>query len=757
MPTTQPNGWPKKVDGWETAIDAAVLGAETVDATASKSGNTATITVTDREGVEHTVTVSDGAQGEAGQDGYSPSANVLQGDGSATITITDKDGTTTATVHDGADGRDGRDGTDGVDGFSPTARVERVEGGAEVTVTDASGTTTAMLYDAEISEGSVTTDKLAQDVTGGYFPSLAAGSADGILGGGPTDESAWLFRACPGTDGPASIESIKGKTVVWNQLVTLTNRTATSKGITCTAQDGKVTFSAPNGVEENETFYSKIDYKYTPIAGHKYIAYGTNADMTVALVHSSMSVLPNTVFTNQATQIGEIYLRVSESFTGTYECYPMLFDLTAMFGAGNEPSTVEEFEALFPEPYYEYDAGSLLSVNMEGVETNGFNQWDEQWEAGGINHTTGENARMSSVIRSKGYIPVIAGRTYYVQMSRSRKPTSGTIASIHYYDGSKTYLDYVQPSVADPTFTVPSGVCYMRFNTSTAYGATYNNDICINLSDPARNGEYEAYQRSQRAIPVSTYFPDGMRSAGRVYDELTEHEAITRVGAVTVNATNGTGGIAIANTGNANLKAFIFDSAAWGRMTGNAPRPTIAHTTAVTCNKLPTGAGYSGWTTPHVQLWPDSSAYIIFAVAEGVTTVAELNTWLASNPLTIHYELAEPTVTPIDPVLNLSYRVDDFGTERIMMDETADAPQTAPPTIIVNYGSTADGIRDRVLATIADPDGPVAQSNHAVGSYLTMGGTLYKVTTAIASGEAIVPGTNVTATTVMAEVLSLIQ
>ena len=58
-----------EVDGWETEIDAAVQGAENVDATASKSGSTATVTVTDREGVEHSVTVSDGATGPEGPQG----------------------------------------------------------------------------------------------------------------------------------------------------------------------------------------------------------------------------------------------------------------------------------------------------------------------------------------------------------------------------------------------------------------------------------------------------------------------------------------------------------------------------------------------------------------------------------------------------------------------------------------------------------------------------------------------------------------
>lgn len=35
----------------------------------------------------------------------------------------------------------------------------------------------------------------------------------------------------------------------------------------------------------------------------------------------------------------------------------------------------------------------------------------------------------------------------------------------------------------------------MRFYTQQAYGTTYNNDICINLSDPSRNGIYVPYRR----------------------------------------------------------------------------------------------------------------------------------------------------------------------------------------------------------------------------------------------------------------------
>ncbi len=52
---------------------------------------------------------------------------------------------------------------------------------------------------------------------------------------------------------------------------------------------------------------------------------------------------------------------------GTYKFTLQLFDLTAMFGAGNEPSTVEEFEKMFPATYYPYNAGEIVSAGTEEV------------------------------------------------------------------------------------------------------------------------------------------------------------------------------------------------------------------------------------------------------------------------------------------------------------------------------------------------------------------------------------------------------
>ena len=50
-----------------------------------------------------------------------------------------------------------------------------------------------------------------------------------------------------------------------------------------------------------------------------------------------------------------------------------LFDLTAIFGAGNEPSTVEEFEAMFPDDYYPYSDQEVVHAGVETVESVGKN------------------------------------------------------------------------------------------------------------------------------------------------------------------------------------------------------------------------------------------------------------------------------------------------------------------------------------------------------------------------------------------------
>lgn len=96
-------------------------GVENIDLDATKVDHTTTITIEKKDGTVKTVDVYDGINGTNGTDGvdgYSPNASVSKSGNTATITITDKTGTTTTTISDGING------TNGADGYTPQRSVD---------------------------------------------------------------------------------------------------------------------------------------------------------------------------------------------------------------------------------------------------------------------------------------------------------------------------------------------------------------------------------------------------------------------------------------------------------------------------------------------------------------------------------------------------------------------------------------------------------------------------------------------------------
>ena len=131
-------------------------------ASVSKIGDTATISITDKNGTT-TAAVTDGTNGT---DGFSPTATVSKSGGTATISITDKNGTTTATVTDGTNG------TNGTDGFSPTATVTKSGSTVTISITDKNGTTTSTITEPASSytyQKSVTLFSSSWTSSGGIY------------------------------------------------------------------------------------------------------------------------------------------------------------------------------------------------------------------------------------------------------------------------------------------------------------------------------------------------------------------------------------------------------------------------------------------------------------------------------------------------------------------------------------------------------------------------------------------------------------
>ena len=520
----------------------------------------------------------------------------------------------------------------------------------------------------------------------GYYSQMTVGAADNLTGRGDTATAKFLYRTAGGTadieTGQAVAKSIKGNTLVWNQLYAAKTFTfnSTTEGLYTIVADGsgKWTVTINDGTRHDGANISAASIPSSTFkAGHKYLITTKNANITLFL--KAYDTQANTIFTAAAAQFNNVAILFSNLAAGTYVLYPQLFDLTAMFGAGNEPSTVAEFEALFPEPYYEYDAGSLLSVNMEGVETVGFNQWDEEWEVGEISDQTGQSSPGTGRIRAKNFIPCFANTSYYLQSSLSTNDLR-----LYYYDADKGYIGHTG-WLTNGVITTPAGCRYMRFATGGAYGGTYKGDICINLSwSGRRNGEYEAFWKAQRLIDVASYFPDGMRSAGSVYDELTSTEAIQRVGVVDLGTLTWAfpGGTTVGESGRVYSTSAPVGIKA---PSGNNIKANITSSKYTVKPYFAANQGDDEYTSDYsIAIMgvgsPVGNVQIKDPSLVG-KTAAEVKT--AMSGVMLYYELATTTVTPIDQVLNLSYRVDDFGTERVMVPEDE---RSAPPVLSIAYG-----------------------------------------------------------------------
>ena len=140
----------------------------------------------------------------------------------------------------------------------------------------------------------------------------------------------------------------------------------------------------------------------------------------------------------------------------------------------------------FTEDYYAYDAGSIQSVDIKEYSVTGFNLWDEEWEVSNVPFN-GAN------FQSKNIIKVFPNATYFIRNNTVHIGSRGV--NIAYYDSNDNVIS--TDRIYTTSVTIPNNCYGIKFGFATNYyGTTYNNDICINLSDPARNGQYEPYHKT---------------------------------------------------------------------------------------------------------------------------------------------------------------------------------------------------------------------------------------------------------------------
>ena len=353
-----------------------------------------------------------------------------------------------------------------------------------------------------------------------------------------------------------------------------------------------------------------------------------------------------------------------------------------MFGAGNEPSTVAEFEALYPLPYYAYNAGTLVNNKATAIESVGFNQWDEEWEEGNI-LDTGENYDDGSTrIRSKNYIRVFGGTQYYIECSK--------LFAVCIYDSSKKTLGWITSTssiVSVQSFfnsivvTLPKNTVYIRFVTANTYGTAYNHDICINISDPSRNGTYEPYEKHTYNLNLTTLtgklngegesvvvFPDGMKSASRGYDEAYGRTGINKFLDVDMGTLD-----------------WIYQQSSGNMYVDNAIENRKVNGRAI-CSKY---EKYSIEVGEVAGLTQDKSFAFQLTILKRIivrdTAYSDAATFKAAmSGVHLIYEAEEPKVYVLDEELPAGYIEDGGGTEMVIPQSTA-SEVVAPLSIDMVY------------------------------------------------------------------------
>lgn len=404
--------------------------------------------------------------------------------------------------------------------------------------------------------------------------------------GTPTALSGNVVSTTDSAGVPTKDYTVKGKTIVWNQLFdknSIPNRNSTA--ITYSV-DGNINILTTTNVIATSHF----NFLCSTVSGHKYMICARSLEWN-SPNHSNLFI-GDSAHPDTASYATLTPSDLAKTFTATNEtCYIksyisysagnyefkmnglQLFDLTQMFGAGNEPATPEEFRAMFPDYYYPYNAGELKTIVPTSVEASGINllnlvgrkeissdivgyryptdaypEIDTHIYYRGISangylssgNIVEATVLSSSVIAKTGTNPgspgygvgipltVVPSTTYYIKCT-----TSGVI-SVGYANSNKIITKFTgELSGPNITITTPGDCRYalivFRPNALDTL-ATFEN-ICVST---VQTNEYQPYKKYRVNIPSSKYFPDGMRSAGSAYDEINflSQKAIKRIGVV---------------------------------------------------------------------------------------------------------------------------------------------------------------------------------------------------------------------------------
>lgn len=231
-------------------------------------------------------------------------------------------------------------------------------------------------------------------------------------------DSAYTKTVPQGAMPYASLDEVGGRTIVWNKLNNNGYGSDTKSDVTFTNNnDGSWTING-TATGTNDMALGQM----SAVNGHKYYSKGCPANgsadtyfFSIAGNVASREYGDGNIFTWDGTtgvKNVRIDIRTGATFNNV-TIYPIVRDLTLMFGSGNEPSTVAEYKAIFPnDTDVTYSQGTLLSAGVTDVVSNSRNYADYS-DGAGVPSNTASSGSTKRIYPIGKYISGMHYANYY--------------------------------------------------------------------------------------------------------------------------------------------------------------------------------------------------------------------------------------------------------------------------------------------------------------------------------------------------------
>lgn len=544
----------------------------------------------------------------------------------------------------------------------------------------------------------------------GFYTNMGVGGALNIIKS-VSNENTELLRQTGGIsnevgNGLINISAIKGHSVVWNQLVrngNFANGTTNWNGIT-SVSDGVA--SAVKAATNTPTLHNIIQ-QITYTLNHKYLftfyVKSDNSATQVSLlpISTSSEGMTEYIYYADFTKVGWIWSSsVNDSRNLAIRGYNLtdptqdvafsvknvgIIDLTLIFGAGNEPTTVAQFETWLAtnvglKPYYGYDGGSILNAKMTGLHNTTQNLLNPTTrKARLITYTYGNNSNKYT-IKNVPDGATILFTPDNTGVAEAIIPDSNGIFTI-------TSVGTLELSVA----TLDTYLCMTWDNTK--------DDDVVEFADYTKPFDVtKVYGQLDGAGDYVQVYPNGMLNADNSKDTLYVDngviKAVVNVGDVDLGTL--TGWTYYSNYGG----YFIINNLNVGQKLSRT-----------SCQLISNKYGKSDWSNMLNESNTNCVCLGDNRQANGGLILKDyslLSTDIVNNQIPklsgvmLNYELATPLIytnlvyrdngidIPLKDVFPSAINVDNWATEEILISAYSnDSPTSCVPTVVVKYSLDA--------------------------------------------------------------------